>query len=84
MSSGYLENKITVVEGQIDSAEEALLALTNKTVQSYTVDTGQTRSTFTRLNLSELSTLIDSLYNRRATLLSRCTGLGSYYGVPGF
>ena len=47
------------------------------TAQTYTIDTGQTRQTVSKLNIASLRSYIDSLYNRRATLIARRDGSGT-------
>lgn len=72
----YLTARITATEAAIEAYENAELALTTGGVQSYTIDTGQSRQTVTRANLTEIRNGIDSLYNRRATLIARRDGCG--------
>lgn len=72
----YLTARIAATEAAIEQYENAELALTTGGVQSYTIDTGQSRQTVTRANLSEIRRGVDSLYNRRATLLARRDGCG--------
>jgi uncharacterized SAM-dependent methyltransferase len=72
----YLTARITATEAAIAQYEDAEIALTTGGVQSYTLDSGQSRQTVTRVNLSELRRSIDSLYNRRATLIARRDGCG--------
>lgn len=72
----YLTARIAATEAAIEQYENAELALTTGGVQSYTIDTGQSRQTVTRANLSEIRRGVDSLYNRRATLIARRDGCG--------
>lgn len=72
----YLSARIAAAETAIEQYEAAELALTTGGVQSYTIDTGQSRQTVTRVNLTEIRNAIDGLYNRRATLLARRDGCG--------
>lgn len=72
----YLTARINATEAAIEQYEAAELALTTGGVQSYTIDTGQSRQTVTRANLTEIRNGIDSLYNRRATLIARRDGCG--------
>lgn len=82
--STFLTNKITAAETQIDALEAASLSLTSGEIQSYTIDTGQSRQVVTVHNLATLQRLIDSLYNRRATLRQRLYGCGSTLVRPGW
>jgi len=51
--------------------EDAELALAAGGVQSYTLDTGQTRQTVTKADLGTIRNTIDSLLNRLVTLEAR-------------
>lgn len=56
--------------------EDAATALASG-VQSYTLDTGQSRQTVTKLDLVALQRTINSLYNRCVTLEARLNGSGT-------
>jgi hypothetical protein len=72
--STFLDARIAAVEATIVAFEAAVLAL-NTGVQSYELDTGQTRQRVTKADLIRLSGMIDSLMNRRQTLRAlRCGG----------
>lgn len=75
MNRDFLASRITVTQGLIEAYEAALLALggTNG-VQSYTLDTGQSKQTVTRADIPSLSAMLGSLYNRLATLEARLYG----------
>lgn len=84
MDRPYIVEKITATKAQIDAYEAAVLALgTAGGIQSYTLDTGQTRQVVTRADLSSLNTMIDRLYNRLAVLQARLNG-GGLIGRPGW
>jgi hypothetical protein len=75
--TNYLAERITKTKQIIEAYEDAILALTGAgAVESYTLDTGQSRQTVTRSNLKELNTSLDSLYNRLTTMCARQTGSG--------
>ncbi len=74
MDAAFIQARITATKAQIVSYEDAALALSTGGVQSYTLDTGQTRQTVTRLDLDKLQTTLNSLYNRCATLEARLNG----------
>lgn len=76
MDTTFLKEKIDATKLQITAYEEAFLVL-SEGAQSYTLDTGQTRQTVTKLDLSSLNNTIDSLYNRCAMLEARLYGSGS-------
>lgn len=70
----WLDARIAATETAIESYEAAELALTTGGAQSYTLDTGQSRQTVTRSNLTEIRKGVESLYNRLATLEARRDG----------
>jgi len=74
MDRDFIEARITATKAQIVAYETAADALATGGIQSYTLDTGQTRQTVTRLDLAALQKTIDSLYNRCATLEARLNG----------
>ena len=76
----FIRARIAAVEAQIVAYEAAVLSL-GSGVQSYELDTGQTRQRVTKVDLLRLVHLIDSLLNRRATLRALLNG-GSTHVVP--
>lgn len=70
----WFNERIAATKTAIESYEAAELALTTGGAQSYTIDTGQSRQTVTRSNLTEIRKGVESLYNRLATLESRVFG----------
>ena len=70
----WLNARIAATETAIEAYEAAELALTTGGAQSYTLDTGQSRQTVTRSNLTEIRKGVESLYNRLATLEARRDG----------
>lgn len=84
MDRAFLEDRITATKAQIVAFEDAVLALASGTVQSYTLDTGQSRQTVTKLDLESLQKSIDSLYNRCVILETRLNGGGSVTVGPGW
>lgn len=75
MDRDFIVSRITATKAIITAYEDAITALgTNGGVQSYTLDTGQSRQTVTRADLSSLNNMLDSLYNRLATLEARLYG----------
>ena len=69
-----------MTKAQIIVYEDAALALGIGGVQSYELDTGQTRQRVTKLDLPAIQKTIESLYNRCATLEARRTGAGTVIG----
>ena len=73
MDRTFIRGRIDATKLQIVAYEDAALALAGG-VQSYTLDTGQSRQTVTKLDLGDIQKTIESLYNRCATLQARLTG----------
>ena len=76
MNKAFIHGRIDSTKLQIVAYEDAALALASG-VQSYTLDTGQSRQTVTKLDAKEIQHMIDSLYNRCATLGARLNGSGT-------
>ena len=77
MDREFIQARIDATKAQIIAYEDAALALATGGVQSYTLDTGQSRQTVTKIELSALKKAIDGLYNRCATLEARLKGSGT-------
>jgi hypothetical protein len=77
MDREFIQARIDATKVQIIAYEDAALALATGGVQSYTLDTGQSRQTVTRLDLEWIQKTIDGLYNRCATLEARLNGSGT-------
>lgn len=71
----FFSDRIAVIKAQIILYENAIDVIAGG-VQSYTLDTGQSRQTVTKANLADLNRVLDSLYNRLATFLARVKGCG--------
>ena len=76
MNASELQARITATKAQIDDYEAAVLALATGGIQSYTLDTGQTRQIVTKLDMIGLQDTLDILYNRCAVLETRLNGNG--------
>lgn len=81
MDRKFIQGRIDATKLQIIAYEDAALALAAG-VQSYTLDTGQNRTTVTKLDLGVIQKTIDSLYNRCITLEARLNGSGSVTVIP--
>lgn len=77
----FLENRWNKTREQIQAAETALDSLVVGGVQSYTLDTGQTRQVVTKQNLSILRNYLKELYARYDELGARL-GCGRMIGRP--
>ena len=82
MASAFWQARLTAVEAQIVAVEGAIDVLTAGTVQSYELDTGQSRQRVTKFDLPKLNGMLDSLLNRYATLQARCSGTGVGHARP--
>ena len=82
MNAAFLQARIDATKVQIIAYEEAALALGGSGIQSYTLDTGQSRQTVTKVDLEWMQKAIDSLYNRCATLEARLNGSGTVTARP--
>jgi len=82
MDNAFIRDRINTTKQLIIKHEDASIALSDGSIQSYTLDTGQSTQTVTKLNLGELQKVIDSLYNRCTTLQTRLTGSGQVIGKP--
>lgn len=75
MNREFLAERIVATKALIVAYEGAVLALSAAGgVQSYTLDTGQSKQIVTRTDLSQLNAMLDSLYNRLATMEARLNG----------
>ena len=83
MDADLTQQLLDSTKARILIYEEAIDALVSGKVSSYELDTGQTRSRVTKLNLKDLEDAVDRMMNRCATLNARLNG-GSVIGVPGF
>lgn len=82
MDATFIQARIDATKALIVIYEDALTALGSGGVHEYTLDTGQTRTRVTKLDLEWLNKTLSGLYNRCATLEARLNGSGSIMGVP--
>ncbi len=83
MDSTFLKARIEKTKQMIICYEDAILALSNG-VQEYTLDTGQSRTTVRKINLTTLNNTLNGMYNRLATQEARLNGSGTVTGIPGW
>lgn len=84
MDRDYILAKIITTKALIDAYETAVTTLAGQgAIQSYTLDTGQSRQVVTRSDIPSLNRMLDSLYNRLATLEARLYG-SSITARPGW
>jgi hypothetical protein len=79
----FLDAQIAATKLAITAASAGELALMSDSIQSYSLDTGQTRQMVTKANIGSLRLYIDSLYNRLVTLDARRNG-GCVRVTPGW
>lgn len=82
MTADFLQQRITSIQAQIVAYENAIIALATGGIQSYTIDTGQSRQTVTKIELDKLTKVINSLMNQLAVYEARLTGNGTAIGRP--
>jgi len=84
MDRDFLTNRIAIVQAQIVAYEDMLSAFASDgAIQSYSLDTGQSRQTVSRSQLASVRILLDGLYNRLATFEARLYG-SSITARPGW
>jgi hypothetical protein len=74
MDRSFTLDRIAATKAQIAAYEDAVLALTTGGVAQYSIDTGQTRQSVTKIDVVRLNAHLDGLYNRLATLEARVYG----------
>ena len=80
----FLDEQIAETKTYIRELQQAMTDLQTGQINSYTVDTGQTRTTVTNQNLATLNNALDRAYLRLEILENRRTGEGSFSLSPGF
>lgn len=79
----FEEERLEKIKQIIAAIEDALLAFsTDGLLQSYTLDTGQTRQTVTRAEISSLKNTLAFWYSQYDTWCQRLTGCASRYVRP--
>lgn len=78
----FLRERIASTKAQITIYEDATMALESGSMQSYSLNTGQTTQYVTKFDLARLQKHIDALYNRLAVLEARLTGNGTKIAGP--
>lgn len=82
MDSEFLQARIDKTKLLIAVYEDAAEAIGTGGAQSYTLDTGQSRQTVTKLDLAMLSDTLAGLYNRCAMLEARLNGGNTHMARP--
>lgn len=84
MTPEFLKTQIAAAEVQLAAAYAAQTAIITDGMFSYTMDTGQGKTTVTKHTVGQLNTLIDSLLNRISVLQGRLDGNNVIVARPGF
>jgi hypothetical protein len=74
--TAWLEARLAKTKTLIEAYEDAILQLSTGAVQSYQLDTGQTRQSVTKQQLSQLRNTLEGLYALYAALRARLCGAG--------
>lgn len=84
MADTYWSERIATLKAIIAAYDTAILEFaTNGNLQSYTLDTGQTRQNVQRSEVSSLKNVRRALLSELDDLMARCDGGGSYK-MPGW
>lgn len=80
----FFRQQVEVIKAKIVAYNTAAANIASGAIQSYEIETGQTRQKVTRANVAELERAIQSLMNQLATLEARLCGAGTTRIVPAF
>jgi hypothetical protein len=84
MSAQFWAERLEYTKNLIVQYETAILQIGEGSVQSYSINTGQTTTNVTRFDLARLQAQLPGLYNQLATLEARVNGCGAVIAQPGF
>ena len=79
----FWQEQLTAAKAAATAYSTAILQLSTGAIQSYTLETGQTRQVVTKANLTELRNTLTGLMDLVSTLEARLCG-ASVIGIPGF
>jgi hypothetical protein len=81
----WINSRIAAIQAQIVALEDAYLALATDNIAQYSLNSGQTQQTVTKLNITSLRGAIDSLENRLQFYQDKlCAGSRVYNYRPGW
>jgi len=83
VDTDFLETRIAAVKARIILWETAITQVSTNAVQSFTIDTGQTRKVVTMANITEAQNAMNAEYSLLYALEARCYG-GSVTARPDF
>ena len=78
----FFKARITAIKVQIVEIETAISALLAGTIVSYELDTGQSKTKVTKMNISSLERMLDSLMERLFRYEARLNGGGTQIAGP--
>ena len=84
MDATFVKSRIDTIKLRIVAYEDAARALATDGTQLYTLDTGQSKITVTKLDLANIRATIDGLMNQLVVYEARLTGNGVLIVRPGF
>jgi hypothetical protein len=80
----FLLSRVEAIKAKIIAYGEAADGLESGSIQSYELETGQTRQKVTLANIKTLEDAITSLENKLVTLEARLCGTGAVRVVPSY
>lgn len=82
MKQEFLKQRITALELAIVAYEDAILQLSTGTVLTYSLDTGQTKQSVTKVDVIRLQAQLGGMYNMLTVLEARLSGSAAVRVVP--
>lgn len=82
-TAGWWEQRLEKAMAQVVELEEAISGLLDGSIQTYQLDTGQSRTLVSKQQMSPMYLALQRAENRVASLEARVCGTGSRI-VPGF
>lgn len=83
-TDAFWTEQVTAIKAQITKLNSTISDLSCGAIISYTLDTGQSRQTVTKVSIEILYAERRRLMNELACLDARINGSGSSYGAAGF
>lgn len=83
IDTDWIEARIAATKTAIVAYEEAILAISSG-AQSYSLDTGQTRQSVTKANMSEMRNALSLLEDRLQYYANKLERTGTVYVRPGW
>lgn len=74
MDTIFLTERIAAIKALIIVYETAASSLMSDSIQSYTLDTGQSRQVVTKIDIARINDKISALYNQLTILQNRLNG----------